>query len=378
MKRKFLLLAYSLGVLIACNRDEIPVQNLPDDIPAVNEATKGTIPVHLCISGNISTKATSPNDKEDEIINALLTVKGVDADGKALFTDKYDVSGSADIIFNLKPCEKAQFTVESGTLKDGAMLKALEEQKTHYYAKGEISMGWDELQAEGATHIIELVRQINKITIDKISVDWDNANYDAKEFRVKRMYLCDVPRYPESSYEEVPQSIYKEGFTGTKVDFNYYNFNGLEVFRYKPNNVTYVGDIFRLDEQLLDEMDVVISKAKPYDTQHVFYSYICNNALTVPKVDFMQGDRYAFTVPMTTIVLEAEMDGSLMYYRFPILKMQEGVASPVPVNTHFRFKELIIKDLGSPTLYGDKTFENVKFTLVDWTDDIRTDASENI
>ena len=133
-----------------------------------------------------------------------------------------------------------------------------------------------------------------------------------------------------------------------------------------------------MDEQLLDEMDVVISKAKPYDTQHVFYSYICNNALTVPKVDFMQGDRYAFTVPMTTIVLEAEMDGSLMYYRFPILKMQEGVASPVPVNTHFRFKELIIKDLGSPTLYGAKTFENVNFTLVDWTDDIRTDASENI
>ena len=378
MKRKFLLLAYSLGVLMACNKEGVAVPQTPQDLPAVGEITTESIPVHLYISTGIQTRGTSVNDKEDEILNAILTVKGYDEENKVIYTDNYDVSGSSNIIVNLKPCTRAAFIVQSGSVKDGVILTALEEQKTHYYAKGEISMEWDDLQAEGATHVIELVRQINKITIDKISVDWNNASYDAKEFRVKRMYLCDVPRYPETSYEEVPHSIYKEGFTGTKVDFKYYNFNGLEVFRYKPNNVTYVGDIFRLDEQLLDEMDVVISKAKPYDTQHVFYSYICNNALTVPKVDFMQGDRYAFTVPMTTIVLEAEMDGSLMYYRFPILKMQEGVASPVPVNTHFRFKELIIKDLGSPTLYGDKTFENVNFTLVDWTDDIRTDASENI
>ena len=88
------------------------------------------------------------------------------------------------MIINLKPCTRAAFIVQSGSVKDGVILTALEEQKTHYYAKGEISMGWEDLQAEGATHVIELVRQINKITIEKISVDWDNANYDAKEFRV--------------------------------------------------------------------------------------------------------------------------------------------------------------------------------------------------
>ena len=93
---------------------------------------------------------------------------------------------------------------------------------------------------------------------------------------------------------------------------------------------------------------------------------------------YVQGDRYAFAAPMTTIVIEAELDGTLMYYRFPVLQFKEGVIPEVPVNTHIQFQELIIKDLGSPTLYGDKTFENVNFRLVDWTEDNRTGSTENI
>ena len=81
---------------------------------------------------------------------------------------------------------------------------------------------------------------------------------------------------------------------------------------------------------------------------------------------------------MTTIVIEAELDGTLMYYRFPILQLNGESTPTVPVNTHIQFKELTIKDLGAPTLYGDKTFENVNFTLVDWTDDSRTGSTENI
>ena len=375
--KKILLLACSIGALLACNRDEIPVQNLPDNIPAVNEATKGTIPVHLCISGNISTKATSANDKEDEITNALLTVKGLDLDSKEVYTDKYDVSGSADVIINLKPCNKAVFTVESGSVRDGVLLKALEEQKTHYYAKGDITMNWSDLQEEGATHVIELVRQINKISIEKISVDWDNPNYNNKELRIKRIYLSDVPRYPNSTYADVVQSIYDKTYTGAKVDFEYYNFNGLETFTYKPNNITYVSDIYRLDDQLLDEVDAVISESSPYQTKHIFYAYISDNTNTTPKTKFMQSSRYAFLPPMTTIVIEAELDGTLMYYRFPILQLNGESTPTVPVNTHIQFKELIIKDLGAPTLYGDKTFENVNFTLVDWANDIRSGSTEN-
>ena len=378
MKRKFLLLAYSLGVLMACNKEGVAVPQNPQDLPVVGEITTESIPVHLYISTGIQTRGTSINDKEDEILNAILTVKGYDAENKVSYTDKYDVSGSADVIINLKPCTRAAFTVESGSVKDGVILTALEEQKTHYYAKGQLSMGWEELQAAGATHVIELVRQINKITIDKISVDWENTNYDSKEFRIKRMYLCDVPRYPNTAYDEVVQSIYKQDYIGEKADINYYNFNGLETFIHKPNNVTYVGDNYRLDDQLLDEIDVVISKAKPYDTQHIFYSYICNNTNLSPKMKYMQGDRYAFLAPMTTIVLEAELDGTLMYYRFPILKIEGEVAPKVPVNTHFKIKELIIKNLGAPTLYGDKTFENASFTLMDWSEEEITGPIENL
>ncbi|MBR5567887.1 MAG: hypothetical protein IKW27_04005, partial [Bacteroidales bacterium] len=73
---------------MACNRDNLAVPNQPDDFPAVNEVTKGCIPVHLRISGGIATKATSANAKEDEIINALLTVTGLDSDNKEVFVDK--------------------------------------------------------------------------------------------------------------------------------------------------------------------------------------------------------------------------------------------------------------------------------------------------
>ena len=375
--KKFLLIACSIGALMACNREDLAVPNRPDDIPAINEATKGTIPVHLFISGSVSTKATSANDKEDEIINALLTVKGLDQDSKEVYTDKYDVSGSADVIINLKPCHKAVFTVESGSVRDGVLLKALEEQKTHYYAKGDITMNWSDLQEEGATHVIELVRQINKITIEKISVDWDNPNYNNKELRIKRIYLSDVPRYPNSTYADVVQSIYDKTYTGAKVDFEYYNFNGLETFTYKPNNITYVSDIYRLDDQLLDEVNAVISESSPYQTKHIFYAYISDNTNTTPKTKFMQSSRYAFLPPMTTIVIEAELDGTLMYYRFPILRFDGESTPTVPVNTHIQFKELIIRDLGAPTLYGDKTFENVNFTLVDWANDIRSGSTEN-
>ena len=376
--KKILLIACSIGALIACNREDIAGVTPPEGFSQVNQATQESIPVHLRITSGITTKATTSNPQEDEVSNALLTVKGYDSESKVIYTNTYDISGSSDVIINLTPCTSASFTVESGPVLDGAIKKALEYQKTNYYAVGEVSMSWNDLQAQGKTHEIELVRQINKITINKISVDWDNANYSSKELRIKKIYLCDVPRYPNSTYEEVTQSIYDKNYTGNKVDFSYYNFYGLGTFTYSPNNVTYVSDIYRLDDQLLDEVDAVISEGNPYQTRHIFYSYLCNNPYTTPKISFRQGDRYAFTAPMTTIAIEAELDGTLMYYRFPILQFDGETAAAVPTNTHIQFKELIIKDLGAPTLYGDKTFENVNFSLVDWTNDSRTEPIENM
>ena len=80
MKRKFLLLACSLGVLMACNKEGVAVPQNPQDLPAVGEVTTCSIPVHLYISTGIQTRGTSVNDKEDEILNAILTVKGYDAE----------------------------------------------------------------------------------------------------------------------------------------------------------------------------------------------------------------------------------------------------------------------------------------------------------
>ena len=117
---------------MACNKEGVAVPQTPQGLPAVGEITTESIPVHLYISTGIQTRGTSVNDKEDEILNAILTVKGYDEENKVIYTDNYDVSGSSNVIVNLKPCTRAAFIVQSGSVKDGVILTALEEQKTHY------------------------------------------------------------------------------------------------------------------------------------------------------------------------------------------------------------------------------------------------------
>ena len=77
---------------------------------------------------------------------------------------------------------------------------------------------------------------------------------------------------------------------------------------------------------------------------------------------------------MTTIVIEAELDGEKMYYKVPVV---EGL-NKAPTTTHITFKELRITGLGSSTLHGTKAFENISFKFEDWIVDNRSEATENI
>ena len=122
----------------------------------------------------------------------------------------------------------------------------------------------------------------------------------------------------------------------------------------------------RLDNQLLDQVDVTVSENSPYIEPHVFYTYINNSSRQYPimrnAVDRANGIITVFPA-MSTIAIEAEMEGQTMYYRFQIFQSSESGA---PVNTHIRFKELLITELGASSLYEAKTFKNVMYEFAEW------------
>ena len=138
--KKFLLIACSIGALMACNREEIPVQDLPDRATEVNEASQGTIPVRLSIGKkNIYTKGTAPNEKESALANVRLTIQAWGSSSiSPSYTQTYDLGNASEIIVNMASCNYAYFIVESGELKDNEFQKTLEGQKNYLYATGKI------------------------------------------------------------------------------------------------------------------------------------------------------------------------------------------------------------------------------------------------
>lgn len=377
--KKFLLIACSIGALLSCNREEILVQELPDNVTEVNEAAQGTIPVHLSIGKkNIYTKGTTPNEKESALANVRLTIQAWGSSSiSPSYTQTYDLGDASEIIVNMSACEYAYFIVESGEVKDGEFQKTLEGQKEYLYATGKIRVTWDEMQQQDSPFEVTISRNINKISIEKISINWSNDNYDSREFRIKKVYLSDVPRTYIENCNGVTVKGYNSDFTGTKEDVKIYNNGGLDGYtlRCVSDNKYYSTNVFRLDDQLVDEVDAVVTKNSPYVAPHTFYSYISNSGKSIYiSTASPEGNYVNLYIPVTTIVIEAELDGEKMYYKVPVVENLDKA----PANTHITFKELRITGLGSSTLHGTKAFENISFKFEDWVVDNRSEATENL
>lgn len=364
---------------MACNKESIAVPESPLDLPAVNEATETSVPVRLHIFGGVATKAASDNPKESELANTRLTIQAWGASSMTpAYTKTYDLGEESDIIVNMEKCNYAYFIVESGEVTNGEFQKTLEGQKEHLYATGKIKVEWESMQSQDAPFEILIARQINKISIEKILVNWSNPNYDSRQLKIKKIYLSDVPRSYSSNCNSMTIKGYNSSFNGTKEDIRIYNFGGLEGISVKCNNDDkyYMAPVYRLDNQLVDEVDAVISKTSPYTNKHVFYSYISNSTKQKTHIETASpSSNYVnLYVPMTTIVVEAEFDGKAMFYRFPISAQMDTA----PSNTHIRIRELCITELGSDTLHGAKTYENFSFTFTDWTEEEITEPITNL
>ena len=377
--KKFLLIACSIGALLSCNREGIPVQELPDNVTEVNEAAQGTIPVHLSIGKkNIYTKGTTPNEKESALANVRLTIQAWGSSSiSPSYTQTYDLGDASEIIVNMSACEYAYFIVESGEVKDGEFQKTLEGQKEYLYATGKTCVTWEQMQNQDSPFEVTVSRNINKITIEKISLNWTNDNYDSREFRIKKIYLSDVPRSYISNCNGMTVKGYNSDFSGTKEEIKIYNNGGLDGYslRCVSDNKYYYTNVIRLDSQLVDEVDAVVSKSSPYAQTHTFYSYISNSSKSIYiSTASPEGNYVNLYVPATTIVIEAELDGDKMYYKVPVV---EGM-DKAPTNSHIIFKELRITGLGSNTLHGTKAYENISFKFEDWVVDNRSEPTENL
>jgi len=377
--KKLMIFFCSIGALVACSHGNVELQKNEVLMPfEVNEAVEGTVPLRLRISGGVTAKSFAGNPNETTLANVSLKIRcwSSEVNGGVVFEETYQLGNDTDIIINVPECSSADIEVESGAMSEGQYLKTVEGQKEYMYASGTLKVNWAQMQSQELPFEVSLSRLINKITIEKITVDWTNPNNDSKEFRIKKIFLSDVPQTYIENCNTTAVYGYSSAYSGEPQGALFYNFGGLDEFTTIASGTEYKVPSFKVDEMLVDEVDAIVSQDTPYTVPHVFYAYVCNRNMATPKVytvDSAQGFIKVYP-SMTTIVVMAELDGNVMYYRFPICD-SEGTA---PKNTHMIFGELKITEAGSATMLGSKTYETFSYSFTDWTEDIRTDSVDSL
>lgn len=167
---------------------------------------------------------------------------------------------------------------------------------------------------DGGKATIKLYRQCSKVTVEKVSLDWMNAANVHKTFKIRSMFLMDVP------------GLFANIHT---PDFNindkalWFNANGKD-----PDNGK--------DALLYSAAnDVTVTETSPYETSHILYGYI--SGLT--KAD----NAVNWNPTGTSLVIEADFDGKTCYYAVRINRKDETVIR----NKHFVFKDITITKPGA-------------------------------
>jgi hypothetical protein len=233
------------------------------------------------------------------------------------------------------------------------------------------------MQSQDTPFEIEISRLINKISIEKICVEWTNPNYDSRELVIKQLYLSDVPRNYASDYTNMNVKGYNSEFSGEKEEIKFYNFGGLDGLPVtsSSDNKSYMAPVYRLDDQLVDEVNKTVSRTSPYTTPHIFYAYLSNSSKGIRISSVAPYANYiSLYVPETTIVIYAELDGEPMYYKVPVL----SDLSCSPTNTHIRIRQMCITGPGSSSPHKATAYENISFSLKDWIEDDRSESTNNL
>lgn len=336
MKKSFIILAAAFSIA-ACNKGLNKTEDLPETF--LNE----TVPVNVQIM-NMATKAESA-DPEEQINSIKVVLYRVNGNVKT-YESFYEFQPEArEGTIYIDPSKDADSyyvaayaNVEnlSPVTYNEDWTRFSEENPGDFQMYGYFSDTKDNILRDGRV-TIRLYRQCSKITVEQVTLDWINSANAHKAFKVKSMFLMDVPG--------VFENIHKAGFNLNDKAL-WYNANG------KDNN--------NGKEALLysTATDIAVTEESPYETDHVLYGYISDMA----KADNTTG----WNPTGTSLVIEADFDGKTCYYAVRINRKDETEIR----NKHFVFKNITITKPGAEAPYEALVEEEsiaVTISVEPWT-----------
>jgi hypothetical protein len=355
MKKIFLTLAASLAIFASCdehNNIQDPEQSQVPDQEQVETEKDVLTPISLKI-GNPATRSSEASSYEQDINTLQIMVFTQDVNGAEMYDSYYTFgSESEDYVIYIDPnrtdVSKYRFAAyvnqpelnDQTYMKDWALLS--NEKTTSFQMYGESTYTADKLKTEKTANII-VSRQCSRIEVHEIAVDWTNSVNARKEFKLKGIYLMDVPGVSENHYD---------------VDLSVSENKNLWVNRnrYTPSN---------LDNLLYDRIsDIEVKETDSYKNSHYLYGYI--SGLTV----YNEGEDWNndnWQPSGTRLVIEAEFDGSPCYYAIKLNELNTDKASVK--NKIFIFTKITITKPGSEHPYSPLGTENpvtVSVTVDDW------------
>lgn len=353
MKRIILPLAALALIAASCDKKmEVPQQENITEVQEVLQAV--TLKINGC-----QTKATSVNANEEKIksLNVFIYRKGSDG------IEKYDSFYSFDDIsaenkVYIDPNNGAVsyriavyanqdlVPAENGSvLNDQALFSNESADKFQMY-------GYSESSAADLIHnksvSINLIRQCSRVCVKEIAVDWTNSANNLKSFKLKGIYLMDVP--------SVLQNYSPLAADALKTQTEWYNTLG-------HNSSSQ-------DALLYDSINnQSVTESSSYKTPHYLYGYIS-----------LLDDYYttnSWKPSGTRLVIEAEFDGQPCYYAILLSDLVAGEETGSYVrNKAFTFNKITITKPGAKEPYSELQTElalSFSVSVLAW-DEIREDT----
>jgi len=322
--KKILSFLAAVMALTACNKE---FNKVGSDL---GQKSEEKVPVSVSIR-NVATKAGESGP--EDIINSLTVILYRIVDGAKTYESFYEFMPSAsEGTIYIDPSKEADsYYIAAYANVEGLSTSSYNQDWTRFSEEsigdfqmfGEFTKAKDDLLSSGKAEV-SLQRQCSKVTVEKISLEWINAANAHKQFKVKSLYLMDVPG--------VFENVHKASFDLDSRDL-WYNTNGYD----KDGDQ----DVLLYSKAT----DIIVTETAAYDTDHTFYGYISSENAVNSTASWKPSD--------TRLVIEADFDGETCYYAIRINRENlEKVR-----NKHFVFKNIVITRPGADEPYEALTTE---------------------
>ena len=305
-------------------------------------------PVYLKINGT-GTKALSDNPNEEKINDLQVFIYRTGSDGTEICDSYYHFDEADDRIIYVDPTYSSDtyriavyanhrtFTFCNAEFDDWALFS--DEATDNFQMFGTANGKQSEIIIDNTLNIT-LIRHCSKIAVRNITMDWTNSANSLKDFKLKGMYLMDVPG--------ISGNHYTIGTSAGDTDALWQNKNGHTTTSH--------------DALLYDKIeDKEVTETIPYETDHVFYGFISSNT------DY--NDSATWKPSGTRLVIEAEFDGKPCFYAIKLSELLTDSQSEDIRNMEIIFENITITRPGSDYPYSELPTEspvNVNVRVQTW------------